>query len=221
MVGANFSARPSRIPVNANDEFYVIMGMYRIVYALGYHETVITCPRSSFNSNEQKQLDDAISKNYWTELHYDWWSLKKSVTCKIIQFGGEDPCDKTQCSGIGHSDDPLSSLEGFDSGAVWKYIYGTGAFDADGVYRRACDHPIPSADWDFSQCSFQLMPGPNCNTFVNFVLKCAYEVDACKDQCKKPYEGIGDNFGIKCVPGNGLFVTASAQGSTGNISVVV
>lgn len=201
---SNHSARPKPQGIPNDDGYYVIMGIYRLVIGIAYHGAVISCPKSSFSSDEQRQLDDAISKNYWTELNENWWG-KSDITCKLIQYGGDD--DTQQCSCISFDDaqtheQPLSSLhangEQFSSSGVWKYIYGTGSMDVDTVHHEACDQPIPSGDINWSCHTYNAVEGPNCNTFVSFVLKCAYGLSD-----KKPDIGASDPMSITCNGNNG------------------
>lgn len=209
-----------------HSELYVIMGIYQSAF-LHYQGSVITCPRSYFTSDEQKQLDYDILKNEYLIMKQEWWLTKTDVGCKLIQYGGKGP-EKDQCSGVSFDDNKthmqsLSSLhsnfEQYDKGSVFKYIYGTRWVDADGAFHGACDKPVFSSDsLNWASDSFGDRFGPNSNTFVSCVLQCGYLLSD-----EKPQLGVSDLKGVTCDYGSrGIdYFSCTATLVGGNTALVV
>lgn len=185
---------PAGIP--SDDNSFVFLQKFPLRFSLNlfFHTEVLVCSRSSFSTDEQQELDSMVAnvgpnQTAFKQVDESWWTTRGHVECVELGYGGND-CTE-ECCTVPHGHDQqhylLNSRDAVISNAVGSrkqlFIYGTGAFDGNEAWHRACDKKCWSnwAGTDYNPIT------NNCNTFTSTVLYMVYGLSQ-----KKPGLGVSD-----------------------------
>jgi hypothetical protein len=181
--GMRYTARPTSTALAASD-FYVFRGVYAMNPTLGiYHSTVIVCPSSELELDVKSLLDGKEGDLF--EVPRGTWS-QSSAICDMTEYGG-GPCT-SRCCGVNHQTQQFKSTHAlfgnkFGVAATYKYYIGKSSISLDAAYDDVCTQQLCDGCESYSGSHYVAIPwipytvGPNCNTFVDEVLKCAYGFD--------------------------------------------
>merc|ERR1712032_513242 len=135
----------------------------------------------------------------FAEVELSWWALK-TANCVELGYGGA-ACTHECCSvphGPAQTTYPLNTrrsvISNADVNTKELFIYGTGSFNGDVAYHRACDKKCWSnwAGIDYNPLT------NNCNTFTSTILSMVYGLSQ-----KKPHLTVSDLITVHgSCPGN-------------------
>lgn len=141
-----------------------------------YHSEVVFCDRSGFQAADLAYLEDLLKGSWWSsyqEIPVGWWE-QRHASCTTLSYGGG--YNNASCSGIYPYSQRLSTrkagIGNADTGAAYKYIYGTTDFAASTAMDVVCGGRC-GLDW--SSAAYHPV-SRNCNFFSSTMLSCILEL---------------------------------------------
>ncbi|CAK0824081.1 unnamed protein product [Prorocentrum cordatum] len=137
-----------------------------------YHSEVVFCDRSGFQAADVTYLEDLLKGSWWSsyqDIPVEWWE-QRHASCHTLSYGGGYSSES--CSGIYKYSQYLSSrragIGNADTGAAYKYIYGTTDFDASSARDVVCGGHC-GLEW--SSDAYHPVTR-NCNYFSSTMMSC-------------------------------------------------
>jgi len=141
-----------------------------------YHSEVVFCDRSGFQAADQTYLEDLLKGSWWSnyqEIPVEWWE-QRHAACTTLSYGGG--YSEASCSGIYQYSQYLSTrragIGNADTGAAYKYIYGTTDFDS-GIAKDVVCGGHCGMDW--SSSAYHPI-SRNCNYFSSTMMSCILDL---------------------------------------------
>lgn len=200
---ASNNVGPGTISSSESSKYYVFLQKFSLESTMNliYHTEVIVCPRQSFGTVFQKDIDQlATSLSDFALVPEVLWKDQSSATCVQLGYGGAS-CTQKCCSSphkdgvnVGYAlNSRKAVISNADKSTKSLYFYGVSELSegGEGAYRAVCSTgAMCHSNW--SGVDYNPLTN-NCNTFTSTVLKCVFGLSD-----KKPHLGVSDMVSVKC-----------------------
>jgi len=131
-----------------------------------YHSEVLICPRSDFDDEAQRFLEQTIDTMWnYEELKKEWWQQATEVMCQTLSYGSRGISWFKQ-----RLSEAKSGISNADLEQVEKFIYGT----SDRSASDAKDIVTADSCHDYWTGKEYHPVSRNCNYFSKAVLDCGF-----------------------------------------------
>ena len=168
-----------------------------------FHTEVLVCPKSGFDLDDQKYLDDIVTNiDNFEEIAEDWWTTRTS-NCVEFGYGGTIPPCTKRCCGSPYTsqqqnfplNDRRAVIGNADTSQKSLFLYGISTHVTSDEAR---DELCPPTDthqpcWsNWAGIDYNPLTN-NCNTYTSALLHCIFGLSE-----EKPNLGPSDLIKVTC-----------------------